>query len=210
MRKLTVLALIAATGSLSSCGTPNRGLESVHQPVVARTDYVFDLAKPGGDTLSYEDASRLSGWFDSVKLRYGDHVSVDAPGDDRATRTAVGDIVARYGLLLDESVPVTNGEIAPGSFRVVISRTAATVPNCPDWSRPAAPNFEGHTMSNYGCATNTNIAAMVADPRDLVRGREASGNADIASSTKAIDAYRAAAPSGDGGQTVKAESTKGN
>lgn len=207
MRTFTVLTLIATTASLSACGTPNRGMSSVHQPVVARTDYVFDLPSPNSERLSNEEAARLAGWFDSIKLRYGDRVSVEAPGDYGYARPAVAAVVARYGLLLDDQAPVTQGAIAPGAIRVVISRMAATVPGCPDWSRPATPNFGGDTMSNYGCATNLNLAAMVADPQDLVRGREGEASVDAASSTKAIKTYRAAPPTGQGG--LKNEATRG-
>lgn len=208
MRKFTLLALIAASAMLPGCGTSNRGMSSVHQPVVARTDYVFDLATPTSDRLSNDESARLAGWFDSVKLRYGDRVSVDAPGDYGMARPAIAAVVARYGLLLDETAPVTQGAIAPGAIRVVISRMTASVPSCPDWSRPASPNFGGDAISNYGCATNTNLAAMVADPQDLIHGREGSGSVDAASSTKAIRTYRAAPPTGMGG--LKNENTRGN
>jgi pilus assembly protein CpaD len=208
MRRFTVLALIVAGTSLSGCGTANRGVSSVHQPVVARTDYVFDLPSPGGERLAAEDAARLAGWFDSVKLRYGDRVSVDAPGDYGYARPAVAAVVARYGLLLDDQAPVTQGTIAPGAIRVVISRMTASVPSCPDWSRPASPNFGGHAISNYGCATNSNLAAMVADPQDLVRGREGNGSADAAAAAKAIKTYRTAPTTGS--QGLRAPSTRGN
>jgi pilus assembly protein CpaD len=208
MRKSTIIALIAASTALSACGTSNRGVSSVHQPVVARTDYVFDLPSPSSDQLSPDDAVRLSGWFDSVKLRYGDRVSVEAPGDYGYARQAVASVVARYGLLLDDQAPLTQGAIAPGSIRVIISRMTASVPSCPDWSRPASPNFGGDAISNYGCATNTNLAAMVADPQDLIRGREGEGSADAATATKAIKTYRTKPSTGQ--QGLQAPSTRGN
>ncbi len=208
MRRLTVLTLIAASASLSACGTSNRGLESVHQPVVARTDYVYDLPAPNSEQLTAQDAARLTGWFDTLKLRYGDHVSVDSPNDYGMARSAVASVVARYGLLVDEQAPITQGSVAPGAVRVVVSRMVATVPNCPDWSRPASPEFGGNTISNYGCAINSNLAAMVADPQDLIRGREGLATADTASSTKAIKSYRTAPSTGATG--LKAESTRGN
>jgi len=215
MRKFTLLALLATTASLSACGTPNRGMSSVHQPVVARTDYVFDMATPSSDRLSNDETARLAGWFDSVKLRYGDRVSVDAPGDYGMARPAVAAVVARYGLLLDETAPVTQGAIAPGAIRVVISRMNASVPSCPDWSRPASPNFGGDGISNYGCAINTNLAAMVADPEDLIRGRGTDGTVDTASATKAIKMYRTREPTGKGGKTsaeqgILVDTTRGN
>lgn len=205
-RSLTVLALLGCS-VLSACGTENRGLESVHQPIVARTDYVYDMTVPN-DHLSDESARGLSGWFDSLNLHYGDRISVDTQGYGAGSREAVGAVAARYGLLVDATAPVTHGEIAPGSIRVIVSRMTASVPNCPDWSRPSTANFNGHTMSNYGCATNGNLAAMVADPRDLISGRTGASSVDAATSSKAIRTYRKAPPTGAAG--LKTETTKGN
>lgn len=207
MRKFSVLALIACGLSLSGCATDaQRGLESVHQPVVSRTDYVFDLSDPGGDRLSVSDADRLDGWFSSIKLRFGDRLSVDSPGGDRGARQAVAYVAARYGLLIEERAPITEGEILPGNVRVIVSRMTANVPNCPNFSGPSDQHFSGAQSPNYGCAVNSNFAAMVADPRDLLTGREGSQSVDASTSTKAIKAYRAAPVTGTAG--LKNESTK--
>ncbi|MEP6784265.1 MAG: CpaD family pilus assembly protein [Sphingomonadales bacterium] len=204
-RNLTLLALFGCT-VLAGCGTENRSLESVHQPIVARTDFVYDMPAPS-DRLAAGDSVRLGDWFDSLNLRFGDRVSVDTQGYGPAARDAVGRVAARYGLLIDEAAPVTQGDIPAGSVRVIVSRMSATVPNCPDWSRPATPNLDGHSMSNYGCATNSNLASMVADPRDLVSGRSGSNAVDATLSTKAIGTYRRAVPTGTGG--LKSESSRG-
>jgi pilus assembly protein CpaD len=169
MGKQYLLPAVALTLALSACGgTQNRGLESVHQAVVTRSDYVFDL--PTG--YAPDSSQRLDGWFESIKLRYGDKVSIDDPSDSPANRTAVAAVANRYGLELQDAAPVTQGAIAPGSFRVVVSRATATVPGCPDWSRSSTGNFNNDMTSNYGCATNASLAAMVANPEDLVHGRE--------------------------------------
>ncbi|MGN6620411.1 MAG: pilus assembly protein CpaD, partial [Sphingomonas sp.] len=48
----SILAMLAPTLLLAGCGgTVNRGLESVHQPVVSRSDYAFDV-NTGGDGLA--------------------------------------------------------------------------------------------------------------------------------------------------------------
>ena len=202
---LTVLALIGST-MLGACGTQNRSLESVHQPVVSRTDYVYDLAAPGAQ-LSDSDDRALTGWFESLSLRYGDRIAVDTQGYGPAARDAVASVVARYGLLVDETAPVTQGDIPGGAIRVIVSRMTATVPNCPDWSRKSSPNFDGHSMSNYGCASNSNLASMVSDPRDLISGRGAPSVVDATMSTKAIGTYRKAPNTGASG--LKPEVTKG-
>lgn len=207
MRKLSVLAILAASASLSACATDMaRGLESVHQPVVSRTDYVFDVPAPDGSRLATQDADRLNGWFGSIRLRFGDRVSVDTPGGDRGARSAVAAVAAQYGLLIDERAPVTEGEIPGGAVRVIVSRMTANVPNCPDFHKSSGFAFEGAQSSNYGCAINSNLAAMVADPHDLLSGRIGSESVDASTSTKAIKGYRIAPLTGAG--ALKIESTK--
>jgi pilus assembly protein CpaD len=203
--RLAALALLGCT-ALSACGTENRSLESVHQPVVSRTDYVYDLPAPA-DRLSDADDRALTGWFESLSLRYGDRISVDTQNYGPQSRDAVSAIVARYGLLIDSTAPITQGDVPAGSVRVIVSRMNASVPGCPDWSRPSNPNFDGHSMSNYGCATNSNFAAMVADPRDLISGRAGEVAVDGRIATKAIGTYRAMPTTGVNG--LKSESTKG-
>ena len=79
-----------------------------------------------------------------------------------------------------------------------VSRMRADVPHCPDWSRDSSNEFEANTSSSYGCAINRNLAAMVANPADLVRGAPGAETADAALSFKAIDTYRKKAPTGAG------------
>lgn len=207
MRKFVLLAILASGVSLSACATDSsRGMESVHQPVVSRTDYVFDVPAPDGERLASNDADRLNGWFNSIKLRFGDRVAVDSPGGDRGARAAVAAVAAHYGLLVEERAPVTEGQIPGGAVRVIVSRMTANVPNCPDFHASSGFQFEGGQSSNYGCASNSNLAAMVADPHDLLAGREGSGSVDASTSTKAIKAYRVAPVTGAG--SLKIESTK--
>jgi pilus assembly protein CpaD len=169
--KLFLLPATALTLALGACTArpESRGLESVHQAVVTRSDFVFDMS----DAYGSDASQRLATWFDTVKLRYGDRVSVDDPSNNAANRAAVAAVANRYGIVVEDTAPVTQGVIAPGSFRVVVSRATAAVPGCPDWGQPAAAaNYNGETLSNFGCGFNSSLAAMVADPEDLVRGKE--------------------------------------
>lgn len=210
---MTHRSFLLAAGAallLAGCGgTQNRGLESVHQPVVDRADYALDLGTSGG-RLNPGEESRLAGWLDGMRVGYGDQIALDDPaGGNGAARTQVGGVLASRGLLLRAQAPITASPVAPGAVRVVVSRMRASVTGCPDRSRDPSNEFDSHTSSNYGCATNTNLAAMVASPSDLVRGRDGDVAADPARSAKAINAYRAATLGGGGGQTVKSESSKG-
>jgi pilus assembly protein CpaD len=63
-------------------------------------------------------------------------------------------------------------------------------------------------MSNFGCAVNSNIAAMVANPEDLLHGREGTGVGDTTTAAKAVQFYRSAPPTGSKG--LQDVSPKGN
>lgn len=210
LRASTALLLALGTVPLAGCITSNPGIESIKQPIVSRTDYVFDAATGGGATLAPGEAQRLSGWFETIGLRYGDRVGIDDRSglNNEVTRQEVAAVASRWGIDVAPTAGPTAGEVTPGAVRVVVSRTAATVPGCPDWSGAPYPDFTASTTSNYGCATNRNLAAMVADPQDLVRGREPGRSVD-ANPSKALKLYRDRTPTGfeDG---LRRESTGGN
>jgi pilus assembly protein CpaD len=208
-RKALASALTVSLAlALSGCGgmAGNRSLESVRQPVVERTNYVLDLnAVPGG--LSLPEQRRLAGWFDAMKLRYGDRITVDDPMKSGSNRAAVEAVAGRYGLLVGDQAPVTTGLVNAGTVRVVVTRSSATVPGCPDWSAKSDANFANATSPGFGCAINGNMAAMVADPEHLLHGAEGTGTTTVMSSTKAIESYREAKPTGEGG--LKQQSSSG-
>jgi pilus assembly protein CpaD len=196
---LPALAIPALMLGACAGGTANLGVESVHQPVVSRADYLLDLGTVAG-RLGQGEAQRLTGWLSSMHLGYGDAVAIDDPaGDAGPAHDQVAAVVASYGLLLAEQPPVTNAAVSPGTVRIVVSRMRASVPGCPDWSRNSSHDFDQHTSSNYGCAMNSNLAAMVANPADLVSGQNGAGGTDAATNFRAIDAYRKQTPTGASG-----------
>jgi pilus assembly protein CpaD len=178
-----------------------RGVEPAHQPVVARTDFVFDVTPDGSGGLSGAEQSRLSTWFKALGLRYGDHVTIAGKSSytPRALQDGVAEVVGAYGLLVEGEAPATAGEAPAGGLRVVVSRSVASVPNCPTWRDKAEANLTGGLSDNYGCASASNLAAMIADPNDLVDGRSAGVNPSSTVGGKAIQTYKEKAPTGAGG-----------
>lgn len=204
------LVLFALSSTLAACSTPSanipeRGVAAVNIPVVTSADFTFDAAAPGG-RLAPGEAERLNGWFQGLGLGFGDTIYVDGAYGAPA-RAEVAQVAARYGMMVQAGAPVTAGLVQPGSVRVVVSRRRAEVPNCPNWSRPAQPNFDNKNMSNFGCGVNSNLAAMVADPVDLIHGREGSGVSDAATAARAIGVYRTKPPTGQ--KDLKETSSKG-
>jgi len=219
MSRLIRIAAVSALGlTMAGCsagGGQNRPLTaatnysvySVHQPTVEHTNYVLDL-RVDGDRVSEAELNRLAAWFHSIDARYGDRITIDQPRGyaSAGARADVGRVASDFGLLLDgQSAPVTQGEIAPGTVRIVASRAAAHVEGCPSYTNQGIDS-PVRTDSNYGCATNSNLAAMIADPDDLVRGREGNGSESAQVAGRAVGSYRTRVPTGS--QPLPAATTR--
>ncbi len=189
--------LLMMTGGCMGHGQP--GLESSHQPVVSQRDYALDLAVSGGRLAADEDR-RLDGWARNLRLGYGDRVSVEDPaGEGPGAYRDVAEVVDRYGLILGPASSMPRTPVAPATIRVVVTRSRAFVRGCPDLRSDTSPDLEGKTSSGYGCAVNRNLAAMIANPTDLVRGVDGPSTTDPVTGSRAINALRAAPPTGGGG-----------
>jgi pilus assembly protein CpaD len=214
MNRAATTALALSLGlALTACNTTdgpnlNRGLESVKQPVVESQNYALDLSANSGG-LPIGEQRRLNDWFDSMNVGYGDRIGIDDAMASAAIRDDVARIAGRYGLLVSDGAPVTQGYVDPGKVRVVISRSRAYVPGCPDWTDKYTETLNNATNPGYGCAINGNLAAMIADPQHLLHGAAGTGDTVIMSSTKAIETYRDQKPTGAGGlPKVSSEGSK--
>lgn len=180
--------------------TPNRSVDSVHQPVVSYAAYTFDVQTGSDGTLSVYEGRRLNDWFASIGLGYGDQVAIvsDAGYYNPAVREGIADVVARHGLLVSDDGSAAAGAAPQGAVRLIVRRATASVPGCPDWSSTQETDMNLATSSNFGCAANSNLAAMVANPEDLVRGQGNDSALRTATSNRAISTYREKTPTGAG------------
>lgn len=199
--KITLLLVACGTAACSTGYPPEmdarRGLSAVHVPVVERQNFAYDVpTSAAGVTPGGEQA--LNAWFGSLGLRYGDRVYLDGANAAYA-RDDVARIAGRYGLLLTDGAPVTQGSIEAGNARVIVTRAHASVPGCPHWEGESHGNPSNQTMPNYGCSVNSAIAAMVANPEDLISGRPGAATVDARTSARAVRSYREATPTGESG-----------
>lgn len=185
---------LAACGGITA-GDNNYSLNSVNQPVVERSNYVLDL-RTGVAGLDAQEEARLNDWFETLDLGYGDRVAIDTPVDNPAVREDVASVAGRYGILVADGAPITQGYVEPGNVRVVVTRSTAYVPNCPNWSDQYGFKRDNFTSDGFGCAVNANIAAMVADPEHLLEGARGTGETVVMSSNRAIETFRNAEPTG--------------
>jgi len=194
MKIRTIIAALALPLALGACATANDGpqnntLYSVHQPVVERNNYTLDLASGAGG-LSMPEQARLADWFEAMNIGYGDRIAIDDPMNSPAVREDVAALASRHSLLLAQGAPVTEGFIDPGRVRVVVTRSSAHVPGCPDWSDQIKTSLGNSTSDGYGCSINSNLAAMIADPEHLLEGAQGTGETLVSRSTLAVEAYR--------------------
>ena len=137
---------------------------------------MFDVAADG-DGVSGRRAGAARRLVRLDRPRYGDRVSIDEPRgyESAGARRDVARVAADYGLLLADGAPVTEGAVPPGidpRRRQPLQRERAGLP---ELDAIPASNSPVRTGTNYGCATNSNLAAMIANPDDLVRGRDGFG-----------------------------------
>lgn len=207
----TALAISLGLG-LAACGGGiegnNYSLNSVRQPVVERHNFVLDLrTSPAG--LDAMEQMRLNDWFETLDLGYGDRVAIDTPVSNPAVREDVAAVAARHGILLADGAPITQGYVEPGNVRVVVTRSTASVPGCPDWSEGYGFQRDNFTSDGFGCAINGNLAAMVADPEHLLEGAKGTGETVVMSSNRAIETFRNREPTGAAG-LPQISSSEGN
>jgi pilus assembly protein CpaD len=184
--KANIIATAALAFCLAGCGGIgatglNTSMYSTNQPVVERTNFAIDVNVDGYSGISTSERLRVSDWFDALDLGFGDRISIDY-GDGMANavvRDQLQLMASDHGMALADTAPVTAGGIVAGTARIIVTRSTASVPNCPNWTKTTDANFNTSNHPNYGCATNSNMAAMVSDPEDLVRGRKSRLRTDL-------------------------------
>jgi pilus assembly protein CpaD len=194
-RSLAAAMGVIATVTLAGCGAAetatNRGVESVHQPVVRFAHYLYDVQGNDGSALSPSERARLLGWLDSLNVGYGDHIAIatDDAYVSPALRDGIADVIGGRGMLVEEDTSAAAGKAPPGAVRLILRRSSASVPGCPNWKTTQENDMVGGMSSNYGCAANSNLAAMVANPEDLVRGVGTDSILRTAKSNAAVTGY---------------------
>ncbi len=142
----------------------------------------------GSDQLAPGEGGKLQRLALSGRISPGDRVTISPSGgpllQEQRTATIAGELL-RYGVVAAAS-PLAG--VARDRAIVTIGRYMVTLPACPNWSQYPASDFTNAKSSNYGCATLSNLGLMVANPADLVAGRELA-HADGTPAVSAVTRY---------------------
>ena len=145
----------------------------------------------GADGISMDDAVKFDAFLSDYRLHGNGSLGISVPNGaaSRAAITYFGERAAATGISRDK-ILVTTRDAANGDPRVDVSYIAYTARTqaCGDWSENEAFTLDNRTPKNFGCSVQQNIAAMVADPRDLL-GPGAMGPLDTLRRTTVMDHY---------------------
>lgn len=178
---LLALAACAPSAKWSEAQAPKR-------IIVEPVRLVHDVRFSGEANLSTVEMAQLDGFIARHDIGYGDHVYVltENAGSPSPRTTTVLNYMKAHGI---DAVGLPSIEAQPGLVRIVVNRHVVVPPNCPDWSKPTTSDYTNTPASNFGCATTANFGAMVADPGELIQGRQP-GAADAEVSAGAVRRYR--------------------
>jgi len=173
-------ASVAAVLLAGSCAAPFNDGDApssdpaVNHPIAVEPHFSaikvsFSAADAG---LLPEDAARFENFVADYLSRGSGAISVSAPqgGDSAAVLNYFGTRLFEMGVPRSR---ILVGTHEGADLRVelgFIAYTASTKP-CGDWSENAADTAGNRPSPNFGCAVQQNIAAQVADPRDLMEMR---------------------------------------
>jgi pilus assembly protein CpaD len=180
VRTRSILAVIGLAGAVAGCSTlpppqqplrPERTSEMPNAIEVSLTHRTLAVHFDPGDTAPRpKDVAALNVLLATGDVSPGDMVKIEramgALADVRARGLASA--LARQGLRPTLAAP---GGAPDGELHLVVEHATTSVPDCPNWTEAPGNPLDNRLHSDFGCATALDLAAMVADPRDLVEGR---------------------------------------
>lgn len=172
-----IFALLLLSGCAGGAGAPPANLEegltgeTPNHVVVTVSKITRDVRFPNGaDEPDALTMSELNDFLLEAGADRGAVVLIErnaTPEDDIRTAILSG-ALARKGL----RIIVRVGVVTPGDLRLTMDHYVASAPGCPNWSKLPGNDAANTLPSDFGCATAANLAAMVADPRDLIAGSD--------------------------------------
>jgi pilus assembly protein CpaD len=121
-------------------------------------------------------------------------ISVSAPPNWNDIARQVADRLVDHGIPANRILIGTDGQPQLGAeVSLSFVRYFARTEPCGNWSEDVAVTWHNRPMPNLGCAMQQNIAAMVADPQDLIAPKPL-GAADVQRALTVLDNYRKGQP----------------
>jgi pilus assembly protein CpaD len=178
-RARPVLAVVGLAWAMAGCATappdqPLRPERTSEMPNAIEVSFTHRMLAvhfdPAATDPRPKDVAALNVLLATGDIAPGDVVRIEravGPLADVRAR-GVANALARQGLRPTLAAP---GGAPDGELRLAVEHATTSVPDCPNWTKPPGNPLDNSLHSDFGCASAIDLAAMVADPRDLVEGR---------------------------------------
>lgn len=187
----------AATALLAGCAGAWNGPEGAltiaeEHPITVDSQVVTMTVGVDG-VVSDVDRSRLASFANAYLENGHGPVSISAPAATKRydaaaeVRKALNDAGISW-----EDMSGSGYIPAEGTKQEIVlsyTRYVATPSACGVWQGVKAREYANLRSPNFGCATQNNLAAMVADPRDLMQPAD-EAPADATARIRGVNAYR--------------------
>ncbi len=171
-RPLAVASLLLAAGFLSGCTREELALETEYVPysgseqypiVVERGPTTMQVANNGSLTASQINAISHFG-----RQAAGAAITVSKPSA-ASTRQSheIANLLAQQGVATGKIRMASYQGSKGGPVKITVTKPVAHTNPCGEWPEDLTETRMNHMSYNHGCAVQTNIAAMVANPEDF-------------------------------------------
>ncbi len=189
LKFVSIVAGACALLSVAGC----RGLDNYSARVLSdpeknhainfssETETLYVELPNGGGNLSHNQAADVRRFVERYKIESTGGIGIAAPramgGRFAIARSMrqVEDIVSRAGIprhaIHTQDYSGHNPEFGR-ALRLAYSRPVALPPHCEDFSKDMGVDRERLQTRNFGCATQSNLALMVANSRDLTHPQQ--------------------------------------
>jgi len=190
-----ILCLALAGGLLAACDSPGEW-SAAEAPRQMHVDFQRLTHTAGfgvsATQLAQTEQESLTAFLQAAQVTTDDPVYLEGATSDRLSGPRISALardLTRQGYAV-ATLPAAPDAVPKNALLVVVERYVVTPPDCPNWTKSPSDDHENAQSSNFGCADANNLGLMVADPRDLVIGRQL-GPAGAAQAGLAIQRYRA-------------------
>jgi pilus assembly protein CpaD len=176
MKRPLYLLAIPAMLALAACRPGAAEYTTAEAPKLLTIDSAASQVNlvflPGSDQLAPGQSARLQQLALSGRMSPSDRVTISPSGGPLLQEQrveAISSELLRYGIAAAVS-PLAG--VPRDRAILTIGRYMVTLPACPNFSQYPASDFTNARTSNFGCANASNLGLMVANPADLVAGRD--------------------------------------
>ena len=181
--RVSAVLLIAMSSALAACSKGELALDDTYAPATHYERFPIEVTSgpvrmevsSRHGTLQPSQINAISGFSRAAVSSGSSRITILRPSAGGASgRVArqVHQVLVQGGISPGMISQKTYPGAAKGPVQITYIRSVAVTKECGDWSTDLADTSSNEPYANNGCSTQNNIAAMVANPNDLVVPRQ--------------------------------------